>query len=168
MYVFSSSLCQRAQCRSNSLIPNFEVEVLSNGTQVTFGHYAIIYAPTPGFIPFSPNDSFFFLLSSFHARSWRTRLQPTSAMSYTNTVLLTGGTGGLGYYAALNIAQKHPKYMVIITGRSDPNSSAKKSTPNSPKRTSPSSPSTSPLLPKSAPSQNHGVQRTIYLSSPWS
>jgi len=47
-------------------------------------------------------------------------------MSYTNTVLLTGGTGGLGYYVALNIARKYPKYLVIITGRSDPNSSAKK------------------------------------------
>lgn len=47
-------------------------------------------------------------------------------MSYVNTVLLTGGTSGLGYYAALNIAQKQPKYLVIITGRSDPNSSAQK------------------------------------------
>lgn len=47
-------------------------------------------------------------------------------MSYTNTVLLTGGTSGLGYYAALNIAQQQPKYLVIITGRSDPNSSAQK------------------------------------------
>ncbi|KAG9234586.1 hypothetical protein BJ875DRAFT_461159 [Amylocarpus encephaloides] len=47
-------------------------------------------------------------------------------MSYTNTILLTGGTGGLGYYAALNIARKHPKYLVIITGRSDPESSAQK------------------------------------------
>jgi NAD(P)-dependent dehydrogenase (short-subunit alcohol dehydrogenase family) len=47
-------------------------------------------------------------------------------MSYANTVLLTGGTSGLGYHAALNIAQKHPKYLVIITGRSDPDSSAQK------------------------------------------
>ena len=47
-------------------------------------------------------------------------------MAYTNTVLLTGGTSGLGYYAALNIAQKQPKYLVIITGRSDPKSSAQK------------------------------------------
>jgi NAD(P)-dependent dehydrogenase (short-subunit alcohol dehydrogenase family) len=47
-------------------------------------------------------------------------------MSYTNTVLLTGGTSGLGYYAVLNIAQKQPKYLVIITGRSDSESSAQK------------------------------------------
>jgi NAD(P)-dependent dehydrogenase (short-subunit alcohol dehydrogenase family) len=45
-------------------------------------------------------------------------------MSYTKTVLLTGGTSGLGYYTALNIAQRQPGYLVIITGRSDPNSSA--------------------------------------------
>lgn len=45
-------------------------------------------------------------------------------MSYTNTVLLTGGTKGLGYHAALNIARAHPEYLVIITGRSDPKSSA--------------------------------------------
>jgi NAD(P)-dependent dehydrogenase (short-subunit alcohol dehydrogenase family) len=47
-----------------------------------------------------------------------------STMSYANTVLLTGGTSGLGYHAALNIAQKHPNYLVIITGRSDSDSSA--------------------------------------------
>lgn len=47
-------------------------------------------------------------------------------MSYTNTVLLTGGTSGLGYYAALNLAQKQPQYLIIITGRSDPNFSARK------------------------------------------
>jgi NAD(P)-dependent dehydrogenase (short-subunit alcohol dehydrogenase family) len=47
-------------------------------------------------------------------------------MSYANTVLLTGGTSGLGYYAALNIAQKEPKYLVIITGRSNGKSSAQK------------------------------------------
>ena len=47
-------------------------------------------------------------------------------MSYTNTILLTGGTSGLGYHAALNIAQKQPKYLVVITGRSDPNFSAQK------------------------------------------
>ncbi|TVY15497.1 WW domain-containing oxidoreductase [Lachnellula arida] len=46
--------------------------------------------------------------------------------SYTNTVLLTGGTSGLGFFAALNIAKKEPKYIVIITGRSDHNSSASK------------------------------------------
>ena len=47
-------------------------------------------------------------------------------MPYTNTVLLTGGTGGLGYFAALNIARQQPEYLIIITGRSDPNSSAQK------------------------------------------
>jgi NAD(P)-dependent dehydrogenase (short-subunit alcohol dehydrogenase family) len=47
-------------------------------------------------------------------------------MAYANTVLLTGGTKGLGYYAALNIAQKQPKYLVIITGRSDADLSAQK------------------------------------------
>ena len=45
-------------------------------------------------------------------------------MSYANTVLLTGGTTGLGYYAALNLAKQHPKYLIIITGRSDPKSVA--------------------------------------------
>ena len=47
-------------------------------------------------------------------------------MSYTHTVLLTGGTGGLGYYAALDIARQRPKYLIAITGRSDPEYSAQK------------------------------------------
>jgi NAD(P)-dependent dehydrogenase (short-subunit alcohol dehydrogenase family) len=41
-------------------------------------------------------------------------------MFYSKTVLLTGGTGGLGYYAALNIAKEKPNYLVVITGRSEP------------------------------------------------
>jgi len=62
-YVFPSSLCQRSQCRSNSLIPNSEVEVLPDGTQVTFGHYAIIYAPPQLPTPGSILPHWFFLLS---------------------------------------------------------------------------------------------------------
>lgn len=45
-------------------------------------------------------------------------------MSYTNTVLITGGTQGLGYYAALDIARKHPEYLIIVASRTDPKSSA--------------------------------------------
>jgi len=47
-------------------------------------------------------------------------------MSYSKTVLLTGGTGGLGYYAALTIAKEKPNYLVVITGRSDPENTAQK------------------------------------------
>ena len=49
-----------------------------------------------------------------------------SLLPYTHTVLLTGGTSGLGYYAALNIARQQPKYLVVITGGSDPDASAQK------------------------------------------
>jgi NAD(P)-dependent dehydrogenase (short-subunit alcohol dehydrogenase family) len=54
-------------------------------------------------------------------------------MSYTNTVLITGGTGGLGYHAALNIAKKYPKYLVVITGRSDNHAADKINSKNSQK-----------------------------------
>ncbi|KAJ5811894.1 hypothetical protein N7474_008195 [Penicillium riverlandense] len=44
---------------------------------------------------------------------------------YQRSVLITGGTAGLGYYCALAIARKHPDHKVIIASRSDPNASAK-------------------------------------------
>ncbi|CAI7624323.1 unnamed protein product [Penicillium viridicatum] len=40
--------------------------------------------------------------------------------SYTQSVLITGGTSGLGYHCALEIARQHPEYRVIIACRSDP------------------------------------------------
>ena len=42
----------------------------------------------------------------------------------TGTVLVTGGTVGLGYQAALQIAQKHPELQVVVASRSDKESSA--------------------------------------------
>jgi NAD(P)-dependent dehydrogenase (short-subunit alcohol dehydrogenase family) len=45
-------------------------------------------------------------------------------MSYTRTVLITGGTSGVGYQAALVIARQHPESLVIIASRTDPNSVA--------------------------------------------
>lgn len=45
--------------------------------------------------------------------------------SATNTVLITGGTTGLGYQAALSIAQQRPEYLVVIASRSDKASAAK-------------------------------------------
>lgn len=38
---------------------------------------------------------------------------------YVNTVLITGGTTGLGYGTALSIAKQHPNYLVIIASRTD-------------------------------------------------
>jgi len=43
---------------------------------------------------------------------------------YTRTVLITGGTAGLGYGAALAIAQQRPDYRVVIASRSDPKCAA--------------------------------------------
>ncbi|KAJ5462122.1 short-chain dehydrogenase [Penicillium desertorum] len=40
--------------------------------------------------------------------------------SYTQSVLITGGTSGLGYHCALEIARQHPEYRAIIACRSDP------------------------------------------------
>ncbi|KAK6193297.1 hypothetical protein LQW54_012598 [Pestalotiopsis sp. IQ-011] len=40
-------------------------------------------------------------------------------MSYTRSVLITGGTINLGYYAALEIAREHPDWLVVIGSRSD-------------------------------------------------
>lgn len=43
---------------------------------------------------------------------------------FHRSVLVTGGTAGLGYHCALNIARKHPEYQIIIASRSDPTASA--------------------------------------------
>lgn len=41
------------------------------------------------------------------------------ATKYINTVLITGGTQGIGYECALSIARQHPEYQIIISARSD-------------------------------------------------
>ena len=43
---------------------------------------------------------------------------------FTGTVLVTGGTLGLGYQAALQIAQQHPEHQVIVASRKDSDTSA--------------------------------------------
>ncbi|MCJ1388082.1 hypothetical protein MMC18_000926 [Xylographa bjoerkii] len=49
----------------------------------------------------------------------------TSTMSTAiRTVLVTGGTSGLGYHCALEIARQRPDYLVLIASRSNPDSAA--------------------------------------------
>lgn len=43
---------------------------------------------------------------------------------FERSVLVTGGTSGLGYECALDIARKHPEYQIIIASRSDAHSAA--------------------------------------------
>lgn len=43
---------------------------------------------------------------------------------FQRSVLITGGTSGLGYYCALTIARECPHYQIIIASRSDPKASA--------------------------------------------
>ena len=45
-------------------------------------------------------------------------------MAYTGTVLITGGTSGLGYQCALAIARQQPNYQIVVASRTDPNSAA--------------------------------------------
>jgi NAD(P)-dependent dehydrogenase (short-subunit alcohol dehydrogenase family) len=45
-------------------------------------------------------------------------------MSFTNTVLITGGTANLGYQAALAIAREHPEYLIVVASRTDKDSAA--------------------------------------------
>lgn len=44
--------------------------------------------------------------------------------SQDRSVLITGGTAGLGYHCAIAIARQHPEYQVVIASRSDPNDAA--------------------------------------------
>lgn len=43
---------------------------------------------------------------------------------FQRSILITGGTSGLGYECALSIARQRPDYQVIVASRSDPNNSA--------------------------------------------
>lgn len=45
---------------------------------------------------------------------------------FQRTVLVTGGTTGLGYQCALSIARKHPEYQIVLASRSDLASSTNK------------------------------------------
>jgi NAD(P)-dependent dehydrogenase (short-subunit alcohol dehydrogenase family) len=45
-------------------------------------------------------------------------------MTLSRSVIVTGGTVGLGYQAALNIAKAHPDYLVVLSSRSDSNHAA--------------------------------------------
>ena len=41
-------------------------------------------------------------------------------MPYTSTIVVTGGTSGLGYATAMNLSQSHPDSQIVITGRTLP------------------------------------------------
>ncbi|KAI9837014.1 MAG: hypothetical protein M1819_000663 [Sarea resinae] len=49
---------------------------------------------------------------------------PLATKPYSGTVLITGGTSGLGYHCALNIARQHPEYLVVLASRTDRESAA--------------------------------------------
>jgi NAD(P)-dependent dehydrogenase (short-subunit alcohol dehydrogenase family) len=44
--------------------------------------------------------------------------------TYQRSILVTGGTSGMGYQAALQLARQHPDLTIILSARSDPTSSA--------------------------------------------
>jgi NAD(P)-dependent dehydrogenase (short-subunit alcohol dehydrogenase family) len=44
--------------------------------------------------------------------------------SFQKTILITGGTTGLGYHCALILARKYPKYQIIVASRTDRGRSA--------------------------------------------
>ncbi|CZT49923.1 related to dehydrogenase/reductase [Rhynchosporium secalis] len=45
-------------------------------------------------------------------------------MSLTATIIITGGTSGLGYNAALILARQNPTYLIIVASRKDSDTSA--------------------------------------------
>ncbi|EXJ94901.1 hypothetical protein A1O1_00019 [Capronia coronata CBS 617.96] len=44
--------------------------------------------------------------------------------NFTRSILITGGTSGLGLCAAAEIAKQHPEYQVMVASRKDPDNSA--------------------------------------------
>lgn len=47
-----------------------------------------------------------------------------SKQSYTSSILITGGTQGLGYHCALNLAKQLPQTLIVIASRTDSNNAA--------------------------------------------
>ncbi|KAH7369744.1 dehydrogenase/reductase [Rhexocercosporidium sp. MPI-PUGE-AT-0058] len=45
-------------------------------------------------------------------------------MPFTATIIITGGTSGLGYQCALVLARQNPTYLIIVSSRKDSNTSA--------------------------------------------
>ncbi|PGH01147.1 hypothetical protein AJ79_08018 [Helicocarpus griseus UAMH5409] len=45
-------------------------------------------------------------------------------MASTRTILITGGTAGLGYHAAITLARQYPTHTILLASRSDPSPSA--------------------------------------------
>ena len=50
--------------------------------------------------------------------------QTTITMSYKSTIIITGGTAGLGYQAALIIAKSKPDHLIILSSRTDKDGAA--------------------------------------------
>jgi NAD(P)-dependent dehydrogenase (short-subunit alcohol dehydrogenase family) len=48
------------------------------------------------------------------------------AIKRSGTVLITGGTANLGFYAARDIARAHPDYVVVLASRTDGNGAAQR------------------------------------------
>jgi NAD(P)-dependent dehydrogenase (short-subunit alcohol dehydrogenase family) len=45
-------------------------------------------------------------------------------LTMSGTILITGGTSGLGYESALELARQHPRCCILLASRSDPDSAA--------------------------------------------
>ncbi|KAI1098129.1 NAD(P)-binding protein [Jackrogersella minutella] len=45
-------------------------------------------------------------------------------MTYKRSIIITGGTANIGYYAALEIAKAHPENLIVISSRTDGNHAA--------------------------------------------
>jgi NAD(P)-dependent dehydrogenase (short-subunit alcohol dehydrogenase family) len=44
--------------------------------------------------------------------------------NYTSSILVTGGTQGMGYHCSLSLARQCPKTLIVIASRTDPNNTA--------------------------------------------
>lgn len=47
-------------------------------------------------------------------------------MTFDRSIIITGGTANLGYFAAYNIAKAHPDYLIVLASRNDGGGAAEK------------------------------------------
>ncbi|OAK99873.1 NAD(P)-binding protein [Phaeosphaeriaceae sp. SRC1lsM3a] len=48
----------------------------------------------------------------------------STTTKYSSTILITGGTQGLGYHTALSLAKSQPNSLIVLASRTDPSSAA--------------------------------------------
>lgn len=98
------------------------IKIFINTAQHVFSSLLnFLTAPVSGFDNTSSSSA---LQRSTLQSSFETLPTTTTMSKLERSILVTGGTAGMGYHCALDIARQQPDYQVIVASRSAPNASS--------------------------------------------